>query len=647
MSDQESTLKLRLQADVAAGREYIQILRDVASAMRDVQTAQGGSSGGAQTGAPPPTPAPPPPAGGAGGPGASHVPPAPSPVPGAAAIPSAPGRGVSGANAERRLRVAEQAEARRQAMHQLSMREAQLRIQRMESAPSRGGGGGTMGRMAGRARGFASNTASTAVGMALGSSIEGFFLTSAQKYMEVDTILTKLRRTLRGAGDDANYFLGEFGQTASESAGIAGALGAQVNKVARRDLREYTGFAKTFGLDPTGAAGQLGGIQQLTRGGGALSTDTLAQVFGEAISQGMERGRFGEHMGVLAGRADKMFDATGRMDPLQALDVMGIGRAVFGADDERGKGRRGDKFTDQVHGMLTQGGPMEYYLMQQMGYGTKSNKMSYMDVRERLEAGVNDPRNLQMLFKGFQAQGLGENMQFAALEKSGIPAHALAAMVKKFNTPEGMAELDEIAGQFGGVSMDETAIKRRQRFMQSIGLRGSAAEGFLSEEQMAYGLEGEFKVGQFAAEGRKHIGRGEINKVKTEQMQLAVGGVTSQVIVDLQGTLMNLAGATSNLADIDIGAFFTEASGFMRDASGWMKQMSESPEMAGATKRGARAVADLYRSPFDSGAQARTQARLDQLGMGNKTSTTYTREAGVTTDSRGEPVEGVDFGGGP
>lgn len=566
MSEQETTLRMKARTDVSEIRAYNAALKETNALMREARALSGGGGGAPSqapanvlTGAPAPAPAQPLPPGSTGAPGPTGA-------------PAAGGEAGPSALSDRDFDLAMQREARLQHQAQTSERRQTLRE---SQAGGGGGGGGGRGKpsMGQRAMGFAGNVASTGLGVALGGSLTGFLMSSAEHYMTVSIAVTKLGRSLREAGKDAVGFGGGLGYTMLQSAAMAEQLSAQTNEFDAGQAGNLAGFARTFGLDP-GSMLKTGGMMSHLSGRGT-TTDQLAQTIGAAVQQGMDKGRLGEFMETMARQAEQQFGATGSLSQNTLLDVMSMPQAIFGKDDPRSQGARGGQMLDKMHGMLRSKGPMEWFLMRAIGYGQKDSDMSYIDMRKRLAGGIHDPRNMAALFGSMGATGMNQTMMFRTLEQFGFEPHELDAMVKTYGNPEGVAELQRLGEGFDSKSQ----AGRRQAFLDMRKRAGlDMGEDLFSDNPDRPQLR---NPQAFEEQGGQFISRGEVRQIALEAAQMPVGAVMSQVIVDLQKTLVDLATGFGALVDVDIGTLVTDMSGNLADIAANFNRLSHLPMFAG------------------------------------------------------------------
>jgi len=510
----EQTLRMRASADVAALNAWTQAVRGARVEVEALNqaTRQGGGGGG---GAPPA-------------------------VSGTGATPTT---GGGGAGSEARMEL----ERRR-----LELRERELQLSEQRLQQRRAGGGGpavdTGGGGAGepgqspmgatgrefnqRAGNYLTGLGSAAVAIGLGSSIFGFMMSSGQKFMELSKIMEVVSSRFRSAEGSVLGFGTAMGYTRAESAGLVEALGNVRNNVDRSEFQRYTGFARTTGMDPNAALSSFGHMATM-RGGGALTQGNLGVILGAARMSGMDEGRLPEFIKRVEGVMQQQFQTTGHADGSAVLTSMLPGY-FMGFKDPRTT-EMGEHFTQGLQQTMTGGTANRTFLMRAMGYGSQGGP-SYIEMRKRMEAGIHDPRNLQDMFRAFNARGLSRGAMFRAIEaQSGgsLRVDEIEALINKMGTPEGL----ELYGQ------------------NIIG-------GGLAEHIQATGRAASPR--SWAAEGRQHVSIGEARALQMENMQMVVGAPVATAMFDLTEVIKNLAKSMSNLAEQDLGKLLTDLTGGLK-----------------------------------------------------------------------------------
>jgi hypothetical protein len=193
-----------------------------------------------------------------------------------------------------------------------------------------------------------------------------------------------------------------------------------------------------------------------------------------------------------------------------------------------------------------------------MGYGEEGGP-GYIEAQKRLEAGAYDPRNIADMFSGFQRMGLGRTASFQALKSAtggALKAHELEAMVDRFGTAEGLADLQAVIA--GG---DPAAMR-----------------AFMSD--MGGGDRARFEKGGFSALGRApgRIGAGEGFAVETEAIQMALGGPATTLIMGLRDMAMDLIKTLGNLT----GFKASDIPDMVQSVVKGMTQLTEAMERASA-----------------------------------------------------------------
>jgi hypothetical protein len=495
----ETTLKIRTQTELAGLKDLRAELRgaksDADALAEALNRASGGTGGGSA--APPAPGAPPAPS------GSPPAPPAPGGGGGGLGPPPAGAGGTQGGAAP------------------------------AGQPPAPAGQGGGLGRAPAPQRegsgwrdaaSSLAQGAAAAAGFGLGTSLIGILSSAASKFMELSGTVTQLGRQFRDTGSEVATYGYNFGYTISKNAAIVEALGRQTDVVTRGDYGRIVGFARDRGLDPQTAAATLGRIGTLS--GGPMSNADMARLAGRATIQGMGQGRLSEFLESQTTLAEAMFRQTGRADLDQLAALTQIPGMAFGPGDERGRGRS----AADLLGRLSEGmrnPATDVFRLRMMGYGEEGGP-GYIEAQKRLEAGAYDPRNIADMFSGFQRMGLGRTASFQALKSAtggALKAHELEAMVDRFGTAEGLAELQAVIA--GG---DPAAMR-----------------AFMSD--MSGGDRARFEKGGFSALGRApgRIGAGEGFAVETEAIQMALGGPATTLIMGLRDMAMDLIKTLGNL----------------------------------------------------------------------------------------------------
>lgn len=429
-----------------------------------------------------------------------------------------------------------------------------------------GGGGGRWGggSFAGT-RSFVGSAAGMAIGLGLGSSLSGFFLQSGQKYMELSKVLTHVNRRFRETGESVGYMGARLGYTIGQTAQYVETLGSKTNAVSGSQVRRYLGFAREMGLDPGTAMSELGSLQRNV--GSELTERQLMSLVGRARSMGMGQGRFGEFVQSTAQIAQMQLQAQGRASLTGAMTAQRLPGQVFGADDPRAQGSAGVDFMSRLNGVMTQGGPMQSYMMRVMGYGREDGP-DYITMRKRLHEGVFNSANIIDLFGSFQEQGLGKAAQFRALESVSngkLSPHDLERLVGALGTQEGLERYRKAA--MSGEAEDALAY----------------AASLTRDEQKTLMGGGGFEA--LARRGGR-ISKGEWRAVGLESMQMEAGEVVADVMEDMRGTIKSIAGMFQNLIGADIGSVITGISGNIEKLANFAERLSEPVGALGGAKAG-------------------------------------------------------------
>lgn len=413
------------------------------------------------------------------------------------------------------------------------------------------------------------NVAGAGIGIALGTSLTGFGIQSAQHYLETSKVIAQLGREFRETGTSADFFAGRLGHTIAVSAQAARAYGEQTGGFDRGGFRESLGFARTFGLDPTRTAGTIGRLSRL-----GLPTDTgaLSAIAGRAEWERQGQGRFGEYLNTLTSLAERQLSATGGTSLAPLLGANALPSMVFGLGSPLASGDRALDFTDRLQSDFTrQGSPLATFLARVSGYG-RDPSVSYEDMRLREEAGIYDPRNIRDLM-GFVNQ-MPKGQQFSTLEGilPSLGAREIRSLRDAFPNQDALDAL---------MQTYEKSPEMAQRHIERV-LAG----------------EGTNVTGGYERAGAGFVSRGEAAAVDLESAMMTIGEPTSRAILDMRDILGNIAGGLSNLAGGDLGSLLTDLTGTLKGLSENIKALTGSGALAGATGRGAGMLLnpDAYQS---------------------------------------------------
>jgi hypothetical protein len=390
---------------------------------------------------------------------------------------------------------------------------------------------GSGGRMVSRAAGFARHTFGTAIGVALGGSIQGFLMESAHTYMRVSQAVAQLEARFRSAGQGAAFFATQLGYTSQQGAQLAGIYGGALNSFDPHRARTFVGAARTTGMDAAQAMGLFGGIFQ-TRPSSIDDNTRIARLIGNARIAGMGEGRLPEYLQTFAAAQDLMLNRGMRAGDQNVAQMLSLPGQVFAPGDERGRGSRALGFLQGLD-QMGQAQPMRSFLLRQMRFGTKDGP-SYRQAMVALDQGLLDPGNLQLMTKGFDRMGIGGNADaiFRALQpfKGSMSADALSRMSDLLADPT-----------------------RRGAFFAGFGGRGTSG----ADQAFLHGLSDQdrelFAKAGFAGVGATKVSQGEAMAVRLEAMQLQMGKTVAQTIDDMRGIAMDLIKSFKNLIGDDFG----------------------------------------------------------------------------------------------
>ncbi len=384
---------------------------------------------------------------------------------------------------------------------------------RREEQKSREEASSRWGDRASSAKSFIGNTASTAigtaVGMGLGSSLIGFLLGSGEKFASLDRQLGQIGQRFQTSGKDAVAWGAALGYTMEQTAELDKLLGGVDNKLNTGRARRYAGFSRVSGMDPGTAMPLLATIGRQT--GGPLSNMQLSSITGGASQAGMGQGRLEEYLQTLSQLTLAQQTTTGRATLGGAESLAAFAGSTF-KGSSLGQGAQGADFLNRLQGVMTGGGALDVYMMRAMGYGKDPN-LSYIDMRKRLDAGIFDSRNVADLFGTMQKQGLGEGAQFKRIEAVAggqLKAFEIEALIKRMAEPGAIEAMRAQADDPNAVST------------MLAGVRGA-------------------KRGDFGAMGAGTVTAGESRAVKIEQMQYDVGRPVLEAMNTMTDAMLEMA----------------------------------------------------------------------------------------------------------
>lgn len=406
-------------------------------------------------------------------------------------------------------------------------------------------------RVVGGALGFAGRTAATAIGVGLGSSIPGFILSSAQKYMEVSKVITHLDRKLRSVNESTATWGMSLGYTRLQ----AGALMEEMTRHTDKPVgmfKELLGFSRDRGVDAQQTMSTFGRMGRLS--GRAVTSGQLASFTGRADTQRMGQGRLPEYLQMIESLAELQFSSTGHAD-MSTLGALGaMPAAVFSPDDPRAQGAAGADFMQRMHGVMTSGGPMSVFMMRAMGYGREDGP-GYIDMRKRLEEGVTNPDNIADMFGYMHKRGMGRGARFRALESVAggrLKAHEIESLVDTIGTEKGLASF---MSEF--VNGDDAA---RKSFLSGL------SEG----DRAAFESAGFLGLG--SSPGR--VSMGSVAEVQMEGLQVGAGGAAAKSMIELRGAIESLAASFGNVFGSTLGEDVVAIAEKVREGTEYLEQMT-------------------------------------------------------------------------
>lgn len=394
---------------------------------------------------------------------------------------------------------------------------------------------------------FLSHTASTAIGVGLGSSLLGLPLAAVNRYMTLSSVLTQLNQKFRSAAEGSEMFGTSVGYGIARSAQLAETLGGVRNQFDRSEGTRLAGFARFSGADPSTVLRSLGRVGDLQ--GRGVGDFGMANLMSQARNRGMDQGRFEEFLQLVTQHSESQFAATGRTSLNSSLGVMSLQNVVYGPTDPR---RANDShLLGGLNDVMTGSGPMRSYMMRAMGYGSEGGP-SYIEMRKRLDAGIYDPQNVIDLFSSFQARGMGEGAMFRAIESvagGSLKAHQIEALVKGVGSEDGLARFKDSVAQQGGP-------ESLRQFLDT----------------MSTGELEKFNAGGFAAVGASKVSAGETYENRIEAAMLKVGAEFAQAVPNIQDTLESLGRSLQTILGGDVGGTLERIAGSAERVAGWVER---------------------------------------------------------------------------
>jgi hypothetical protein len=552
----ESTLKLKAQADMQALDKWLAKIREAkqevasfAAELRNVSGATGGNGGSggveAASGSPPP---PPPTATGAH---SSAPPAAPNAVPAGqfsvksyrvnkkgevtnilyGAAPPAPGGAMNIDDVD--------------GQDWMSRSKGGLRQERDLNKSGSGFASG-VGR-------FASNVASTAMGVALGGSVQGFLFQSAETYMRLSQVIAQLDARFGSASKSAAGFATSLGYTITQGGAFASAYGSNLNNFDAGRAKMMVGTARVTGQDAGQMVSLLSHLEQI-RPSSVDQQTRYQRLIGGAHMSGMGRGRLPEYLQSVIGLQEQMLDVGLRPGDAIAQNYLSLPGMMFGATDVRAQGQRGLGVVQGLAG-IGKSGPMQSFLTRALGFGNKDGP-SFRETQVAVDKGLLDPGNLQVVLDRFDKMGIGHNADsiFKALHgvKGGMSSDALSRMSEVF------ADKDKRAEFFAGFG-DDGRMKRDHAFAAGL----SAADKKVFEEGGMIGL------------GGQKVSAGEAMAVRMEAMQLELGKSVAEMLDGAREIAHNLIKALKDIIGQDLGSLVKDGMGALVSLSANVRDLSQ------------------------------------------------------------------------
>lgn len=412
----------------------------------------------------------------------------------------------------------------------------------------------------GKAVGFMGNALSTAVGVALGGSMVGYALRSAEVYMDLSRVIGQLGQRFRESGKAAAYFGGQLGYTIHQTAQLSTAYGEELNSFDEKRAGSMVGFARFGGQDAGQTTGALARFERLRSPelrnlGGRINVSTttedqrLAKLMGSAMSMAMDKGRFGEFLGTATRVQEMLIGRGAAAKDTNVLGLMELGQKMFGKNDPRGTG---SMFMGTLAGMdaLGQDRGVQTMLLREMRMGLPGG-LSRREAMVQAEKGILDPGNLRLMLKDFDRAGIGsnQNAMFNSLAGKGLDASGTSALAGLLADPGRRADFLE--------SLDPNSKVREGKFFATL----------TKDERALYKSKGMLGLGEST------VTIGEGMAVKTEAGQMAVGAIVAPLLDGLQTVLVNTIKMTGLSLGEDFPTVIRNGVKAMTDLSGALLEL--------------------------------------------------------------------------
>lgn len=412
--------------------------------------------------------------------------------------------------------------------------------------PPAGGGGGFVGGAAragahlmGRGASFLSNTASTALGVGLGTSLTGLPMAALDTYMNLSKVLTQVHARFRESTSAATAFGQAMGYGMAESAQLAETLGKVSDSLGTGAAgRRYLGFARAMGADPHQSLTALGRLGSMS--GRDLTNEDLRGIAGSAKAGGMSQGRLDEYLQRLESATQENFRRTGEMDPGTARTLMTMPSVFFGV------GTPGAAENQSLMGGLNEmlsgntGDTMRTHMMRAIGFGSDPS-MTFRAAQLRLEKGISDPENLRDLM-------------------------ATPDLAKIKNDPDALFKA--LFPYKGSMTSNDLS-----KLTEQI---GTGTDPYKAAEQLNATM-GDLEDTPQDFNKKTNVSAGEAFQNVKEDRLYSAGAALARSVDELEGTIDNMVKFARNFMGGDIGGAIERAMKAVEKLSAWAEETSRGP----------------------------------------------------------------------
>lgn len=432
---------------------------------------------------------------------------------------------------ERAARTAAQEESKVRRIREREEKQGEREEKQAERQGERG-----RGRAWDTAKGFAFG----AMAVGLGSSIQGFFLNSAQWTIEYSKGLKQIEAQYGKIADRATEIGHRYGYVAQQAMQATSAYGAEVGtfRTRREAVQAQSGVmavSRAYGLEPGMVGGFSGRLSTLY--GRNMAGGSTAGIIRMAERLGMGGGRLPEFMAGYRGTNEDLFLRTGAIG--QDLEKRSAFAAnlpsFFLGNNERARGASGERFLQGLQGM-GQGLPMQTYMLRAMNYGAEGGP-SFIDAMKRTEAGLTSDENLR---------------EFASFTRKmrGNDVNSIFSMLLE-------------PGKSAGMNIE--GIEALARKIQSGEIENLKASTYIP------GRVDEKKLQDRAG---RMIAAGSRQEVQLEQLRGEFGPDMLSGVMDLTGMARDILGMTKDIIGAKPTEVFKEVASGLKELTGAVKQLT-------------------------------------------------------------------------